>query len=245
MNRVEEFRQTARKNRWNGVIFDVDDTVCDSSKLLWGPAFSFFAGQVARQTGKDKTEVLEVLEQVNNEYYRASESGVHPSKYVLVARDVAYSFNCDQEKARKWMKTAVGMIYLGTPPLTTKAKLVLNEVQQANLKIAFASHSPKGRLINMRQAWDLDGDTPLVNWTTRKRKGREIWELALERMDLRPDQVVAVDDNLTSISAAKDLGINAVWLKPKWKEYAVGDPRELIVISDIGLLVPALIKHFG
>jgi hypothetical protein len=59
-------------------------------------------------------------------------------------------------------------------------------------------------------------------------------------------QAVAVDDNLSSIEAAGEAGIkDRVWMKPKWREFTVGNQEGIVKIEHMGQLVEALITRFG
>lgn len=246
MSLVEDFRKAADNNGIYGFALDVDDTVIRSSESLWGTAFRFFAKQVSQKTGASERKVLKATRGVNDYYYRASESGVHPRKYHLIAKDIAEMFGCDPHETKSIMAVSRAMIYLGTPPLTREAKRTIGLIRDIGRPFVFASHSPRGRLTLLREAWDLDGDVPMVDWTTRKRKGLGIWIKVSSELNMPPECIVAVDDNLSSINAAVGVGMIGVHVQPKWKEYAEGVTAPGVIrIGDIGKLVPALIYHFG
>jgi len=244
MSLEKELGSALDRGKITTVIVDADDTIQNSSKLLWGPAFKFFSARVAEGTGKNKGWVLRRTRQINNEIFRRDEWGVHPGKYHEVAVRIADEMKYDPEKSWKLMKITMAMIYLAQIPLMRGAEKTIKTIQKTDRKVAVLSHSPQGRLELMRQGWNVE-NIEIFGWTTRQRKGQEAWAKAMKGMGATGREAIAVDDNLSSVLAAKLAGIEtAVWIKPVWKEYAEGNAQDLIMIDRIGQLVPALISHF-
>ncbi len=137
------------------------------------------------------------------------------------------------------MKEAVAMIYLGIPPLIPEAVETMGICEQAGMKIGLVTHSPRGRIDRMVKGWGLDGKVPAFTESTLKRKGPEVWLRAVAGLGIVRSEAVAVDDNLGSIRAAREAGIETlVWVKPKWDEYAKGNvPEGILKIEHIGQLV--------
>jgi beta-phosphoglucomutase-like phosphatase (HAD superfamily) len=199
MSRVEQLKQVKEKRGLNGILFDVDDTIIDSSGSLWGPAFGFVASNLAHQAGVDETEVLESMWEINNDEYRKTVAGVHPSKYARVAEKLAEKYQIEKSWARGLMKEAVRMIYLGVPPLLPDAVEAMEIFEKVGFKEGLVTHSPPGRIKRMMRGWGLDGKVPAYTESTLRRKGPEVWLRAVAGLGLLGIETVAVDDNLGRI----------------------------------------------
>src|SRR3990172_2824192 len=87
--------------------------------------------------------------------------GVHPRKYGMVAQRIAQEYRLDEQKARRAMKMAVGMIYLAVPPLYPETGDVLEMARDVELRTVFVTHSPRGRIRRMMTVWGLWGWVPV------------------------------------------------------------------------------------
>lgn len=112
-------------------------------------------------------------------------------------------------------KTAlfVEMIESGILPLRAGVKRVMQEAMQAGLRLGVcttanersANAIAKGMLGEIDLEFVLAGDV-----VSKKKPDPEIYQLALERTGLSPDECIVVEDSRNGILAAKAAGLRAV-----------------------------------
>jgi HAD superfamily hydrolase (TIGR01549 family) len=242
---IRGVRETAEITGWKAVILDVDDTIAESSPL-WGRGFTYVGEKTAEYKGVKAETVAGEAKRWNNELYK--NLGVHPRKYRVIAGELAREFEVEETRMWEWMKTAVAMIYCRAPELFAETTETLEVLVAAGLRVGFATHSSLGRTKILKEAWGWEDKYPVFTQSMLTKKDERIWKKATEGLKVRPEQAVAVGDNLHGdILAARRAGIkDTVWVKPAWQIYAQGEkPDGLVVINGIGQLAAALIENFG
>jgi FMN phosphatase YigB (HAD superfamily) len=248
MSERELLGELQRSGKCKAVLLDVDDTIIRFSEGLWRPALGYAAENIAPLVKKDKTEILRTLKTLNNQIYRESAMGVHPSKYGRMADIMAEKYHAEPAAIKQIMKAAMIIIYLSDPPLIPEAKEAMKLLDDCGIEVGLVSHSARGRIVRMAKSWKLENEPLIFTESMMVRKGYKVWNRALMGMGVNGKQAIAVGDNLEGdILASREAGVEyGVWIKPIWNEYAKGQlPEGVLQVENIGQLAGAIISIFA
>lgn len=102
-----------------------------------------------------------------------------------------------------------------------QARAVFSTLKSKGLKTAIASSSEKASILNMIEAVGLDG---LVDFVisgmecTAFKPDPDIYLRCMTALELRPDEVIVVEDSPVGISAARNAGLQVFALRPRHGE---------------------------
>ncbi len=114
---------------------------------------------------------------------------------------------------KKKTQTFVELIESGKLPLRPGVKRLMQEVLDAGLTLAVCTTSNEraalavahGILKEIKFAFILAGDI-----VSRKKPDPEIYNLALQKTGLQPEECIVIEDSLNGVRAAKAAGLNVV-----------------------------------
>jgi HAD superfamily hydrolase (TIGR01509 family) len=114
---------------------------------------------------------------------------------------------------KKKTQTFVELIESGKLPLRPGVKRLMQEVLDAGLTLAVCTTSNEraahavahGILKEIKFAFVLAGDI-----VSRKKPDPEIYNLALQKTGLQPEECIVIEDSLNGVRAAKAAGLNVV-----------------------------------
>lgn len=103
-----------------------------------------------------------------------------------------------------------------------QARAVFSTLKSKGLKTAIASSSEKASILNMIEAVGLDG---LVDFVisgmecTAFKPDPDIYLRCMTALELRPDEVIVVEDSPVGITAARNAGLRVFALRPRHGEH--------------------------
>lgn len=203
-----------------GVIFDMDGVLVDNMTVHM-EAFA----EIARRydVDLDVETIVGMAGKGNDEIFGA----IFPAE---VVERVGADALADEKEA----------IYreLYAPKLRPTAGLVdfLNKLKAAGIKIAVGTSAPKANMdfvfdgLDIRRYFDVIVNADMV---TRCKPDPEIYEVALSKLELRPEECLIFEDAIAGIQAARAAGVKVVALPTSIdKSTLEKEPGVTLVIKD-------------
>lgn len=174
------------------VIFDLDGVIVDTEKY-WNEAEKEI---YSKATGSDNVEVDELagMSIVNTYEYLAENYGVDISEEEF--------FQMYEDRAEE--------VYMQKAELMPGFKDLVEELRNRGLKIGLATGSYWPDYVIKRFNLDLDAksDSNLVDGDGKPEP--ETYRLAVEQLEVDPEEVVAVEDTDSGIKSAKGAGLYCI-----------------------------------
>jgi len=211
------------------VFFDIDgviiDTERDGHRVSFNLAFKEFGF-----TDEWSVEYYHELLQVAG----GKERMKHHWKTKGFSRPVAETEIDELVKAMHKRKTAVFVELIESLklPLRPGVHRFMKEAMQANLKIAVCttSNEQAARAVTEKALPDIKFDLVLAGDVVSKKKpDPEIYNLALSRTGLQPDQAFVVEDSRNGVLAAKGAGLPTLATTNGYTEKEDLSPADIIV----------------
>lgn len=222
-----------RRMRLQAVVFDLDGVIIDGTWALnagWHGVFGWYCGyegiRAFDQTGGARVATQDEL--------------------LLMLSDLALR-ECNRETVLRDYHLAVATAGWETPPIPGALELIA-ALRDANVRVAVASNTQRWWVDHhlwrngIAAAFDViaTGDEEGL----QQKPAPDLYSAAIERLDVRPDHVVAIEDSVTAVDAAVAAGISGIvylrapWAQPVTIGRSVRSLLELTVADLEGLVGP-------
>ena len=247
LTRRDELRE--RFDRWgvDMVLFDVDNTLIDTSKM-YREKMRGYCRFLEDKSGYDSEKLADMYFEAI--YSMRHEFNVTPAIMEYPARILARRVGVDGEELEAQISKILE-IYDSTPDDFEGAVEQVRRVRDAGVDTAVVTHAEErwtfDKLKNFRGLFKQRVSTPID-----EAKDSQAWFEGMERLGVEPQNVMIVGDSISSdIVPGLQLGVTKlVWISggKKWEELSVSDvylypekPDEVIVIERIDQLEEALL----
>lgn len=199
-NQVEVLveQRTAIKSTYKGVIFDLDGVLCSTDhyhylgwKKLSDELGIYFDRKInERLRGVSRMESFEIILEKSDKAYSLEE------KEILIARKNEYY--------KEYLKE------MSPADVSSEVRDTLKELKAAGIKIAIGSSSKNAEFI-LKQIDLIDEFDDIVdgNHIQQSKPDPQVFLLAAERIGLRPDECLVVEDAMAGIEAARRGGFQS------------------------------------
>ncbi len=247
LSRNNELRERFESWGIEMVLFDVDNTLINTSKL-YREKMGDYCQFLEEKSGYGSEELAGMYFEAI--YSMRDEFNVIPAIMEYPARILGMLTGVDGEELEKEIGKILE-IYDTNPDVFDGAVEQVKRVRDAGVDTAVVTHAEEGwtfdKLKNFRGLFKEKICTPID-----EPKDSRAWYEGMERLGVEPEEVMIVGDSISSdIIPGLQLGVGKlVWISSgkKWEDMPVGDvylypqkPDEVIVIESIDKLDEALL----
>ncbi|MDY6773694.1 MAG: HAD family phosphatase [Candidatus Nanohaloarchaea archaeon] len=200
------------------VIFDMDGVIVDSEQY-----WHRLERQVFEEALKD-ADFEEVLEKATGRNYLET--------YELLREE--YGIDMEREEFMERYDEAAEVIYGERVELMDGFRSLVEELKAEEIKIGLVSSSPRRWIGMVFDRFDLEGLLDVVASTEdiEEEEGKpepDIYLHAAEKLEVEPEQCVAVEDSENGVKAAENAGMYCIGYRNETgqADVTVGSPREL------------------
>ncbi len=223
-------------------LFDFDDTLIKTNEIFGRQFDTFIKHLVERSPDRNPNDLREHLTRVSSAVYL--NHGVNPKVWNMVVEGmegVLESPGSCTGGLQHFMD-----IYTIVPEFQEGAEDTLQAFSSAGSKMGLVTHANpewtdfKLTNLNMRRYFAPEH---IIIADQDRHKGAEDWQTAMERFQVRGEEVIVVGDSLMNdIHSADAAGIqHKVWIPSSWKTRNQGEvPEGTIVVDRISNLVSTL-----
>jgi len=197
------------------VIFDVDNTILDSSPVFI-QAYENLQAVLEKQLGDNMSK--ELMKKFMFDMYEEGGryKGVLDMDFIakdffegLVGRELIE----DKEEVRNEIEKPLVEIYNDCPPFLPGAEQLLKHLYRKGLKIAFCTHNGEWGNLKVKSIWEkMEFPKEELIYLTiplEEEKNRESWRKVINMLELKPSEVVVIGDNREAdIVEAQKIGVD-------------------------------------
>ena len=188
-----------RKRRFKGVIFDMDGCLIDSERLYaqcWKMAFHKMGIPISDETLNSWNGIG------GKELERAIESVTGEARLIPELRAIRDGY-------------MAGALEDGRMPLMPYAKEIVTLAKEKGMTVGVASGSVRERaekMLRFHGIYEMLDCTAFGNEVQAGKPAPDLYRLAMKRGGLKPSEVIAFEDSLSGVKAARAAGLRTVYV---------------------------------
>ena len=188
-----------RKRRFKGVIFDMDGCLIDSERLYaqcWKMAFHKMGIPISDETLNSWNGIG------GKELERAIESVTGQSRLIPEVRAIRDGY-------------LAGALEDGRMPLMPYAKEIVTLAKEKGMTVGVASGTIRERaekMLRFHGIYEMLDCTAFGNEVQAGKPAPDLYRLAMKRGGLKPSEVIAFEDSLSGVKAARAAGLRTVYV---------------------------------
>lgn len=231
--------------------FDFDDTLIYTHRVF-SQHFREFRDRIAWMfPGLDMAEFKARFTEANDFVFHTY--GVRTDRWSEVTSLLAQTYE-DSEIREEIVRHGFlfDLIYQTVPQIKPGVTKTLDALQTAQVDMALITHANEEWTYFKLKETGLNkyfpnGRVAIVD--EKGKKDQDGWNMALNSIGFQPQETIVVEDNLSSIRAARGLGVGmSVWVNYEegWNIYRQGElPEGVTKIEEMDQLIGALIDNFN
>lgn len=249
MVNIEILGAKFRRNKLKGIVFDLDDTLLNTSKEFIDKMTKFSETVALGTSGKTFEEVYAILRELNNQSYE--KYAVRRSRWKQIVEEMKVLFEKHEHSVlddayqhlNSMFETPIELV-----PGAFETAQTFSEME--GIFLGLVTHG-REKWSYRKLAWtglDKFFNSENVCIVDEKvHKGPKHWKEGIKGFSLRPPEVLIVGDSLSGdIIAAHEAGMeHKVWIQVPggWSKYTKGEvPEGTHVISSISELLNKLLE---
>ena len=188
-----------RKRRFKGVIFDMDGCLIDSERLYaqcWKMAFHKMGIPISDETLNSWNGIG------GKELERAIESVTGEARLIPEVRAIRDGY-------------LAGALEDGRMPLMPYAKEIVTLAKEKGMTVGVASGTIRERaekMLRFHGIYEMLDCTAFGNEVQAGKPAPDLYRLAMKRGGLKPSEVIAFEDSLSGVKAARAAGLRTVYV---------------------------------
>ena len=188
-----------RKRRFKGVIFDMDGCLIDSERLYaqcWKMAFNKMGIPISDETLDSWNGIG------GKELERAIESVTGEARLIPEVRAIRDGY-------------LAGALEDGRMPLMPYAKEIVTLAKEKGMTVGVASGTIRERaekMLRFHGIYEMLDCTAFGNEVQAGKPAPDLYRLAMKRGGLKPSEVIAFEDSLSGVKAARAAGLRTVYV---------------------------------
>jgi len=236
-----ELRESLSRLGIKGILYDLDDTLIYTSEIF-AACMQEYTAKVSEETGLEYELISKTLQTINDEEYKTK--GVSPKRWDSVVDRMAVIFEGHGESVLGNLDI-LHKIYTLEPRIRPGARTTLRTMSEAGAKQGLITHANvewTHRKLDLLGLWDNFQTVVIVD--ENGHKGPENWKLAMDNLELKPEECLVIGDSLSGdIIPGASLGARTMWLNnaSSWSVYRVGQvPESTLTIDGVSDLLSTL-----
>lgn len=236
-------RQWITKNRVEGVLFDLDDTLIKTTEiflLAMDMVVSLYAKALPEL---DHKVIASRFAEINIKAYK--QRAVNPNRWDIVIPELEKSFGLGTHDSLSGQALEIlANIYKQEPEFEEGAEKLVQLLKQWQLKVGIVTHAniewTMFKLDNLGLSYFFD-HVEIIS-ENQLHKSRHDWERAAAKINIPPNRLLSVGDNVKGdVQASAGAGFGEIaWIDKKsgWSLYRQGElPPGVIVVKNVSELL--------
>lgn len=218
------------------VIFDLDDTLCNTSDVLEQALHKAFEENLAHFPGKTPEEMIKLDYKAFNEIF-SDENISAPTGLILVWFRIFENLNIHPPiKAIHQITSTVQKELLKKLKPTKGTKELFEFLKSKNIKIGVLTNGIFWHQIEKLVALNIDKDVDYIvtpDMCLADKPDPKAFHYILDKLHLKPEETLMVGDGLTpDIAGAHGVGMRAILIRSVWKEYTLEEEQKADLVID-------------
>ncbi len=222
------------------VLFDLDDTLIYTQEIF-NQYMEEYSAVVAEQVGRQFSEVMDHLKEINIEEYK--KMGVNPARWAAVLERLAGHFPGYEQEVVGNLDILM-KIYTKVPREREGARVVLGILKELGVKMILVTHANVDWThfkLDSLGLWDYFDQVHVVNENGHKKK--DDWNKAVDDIEELAENCLIVGDSLNGdVCPGDDLGARTMWIcGSTWDVFRQGKvPERTVPIEGVRDMFAAL-----
>lgn len=247
----KEQSETASLKEWlqghgvKAVLFDLDDTLLDTCTWERGHEriYLSYVGQKLSEIAPDEFEAS--FHKAHRAAYLTN--SVHSDRWRAIVSTLFDQYGPQAGRVFEDALPILMHIYEDSPPLFPGSQYTLSVFRNASDKVGLVTHAEEAYTYQKLKIHGLLSYFDVVQIAdARKYKSKSDWKRAIDALEVRPEEVLVIGDNIKGdIQAAREVGVKyTVALPSSWSVYAEGEiPDGTIQAKNIADVIPKLLEQ--
>ena len=228
-----------KENQIELVLFDLDETIIETSKLFETQKKIYINHLLSGITGYSFEHLLSQLEEIDEDYF--NKNGVNPERWGNVVQKMAEDLDISKTELFLSGLPILLQIYKETPRIIEGATETLDSFLYTGVNMGLVTHANREWTEFKLTTLGLNKYfSNIIIADENKHKDSEDWIKAIQTSGFSPSNTMVIGDSLESdIKASANIGVKKlIWINNN--EMTTDLPKNTTIIPDISKLIPTL-----